>query len=130
MTFGIYLVDFIILIVIVGLALGAYLVRVPSMWIGVGVIILVDLGVMMGVATTRTARSIELSWDDRQGLAEGRGMTAKALCRYRQECTRSGSGPTLTQVCTCGAPRKYQSILGLSSCQTSHTPSFPMSRFL
>ena len=100
------------------------------MWIGVGVIILVDLGVMMGVATTRTARSIELSWDDRQGLAEGRGMTAKALCRYRQECTRSGSGPTLTQVCTCGAPRKYQSILGLSSCQTSHTPSFPMSRFL
>jgi len=74
MTFGIYLVDFIILIVIVGLALGAYLVRVPSMWIGVGVIILVDLGVMMGVATTRTARSIELSWDDRQGLAEGRGM--------------------------------------------------------
>jgi len=45
------LVGFIILIV--GLALGAYLVHVPAMWIGVGVIILVGLGVMMGVATTR-----------------------------------------------------------------------------
>jgi len=51
MTFGIYLVGFIILIV--GLALGAYLVHVPGTWIGVGVIILVGLGVMMGVATTR-----------------------------------------------------------------------------
>ena len=51
MTFGLYLVGFIILIV--GLALGAYLVHVPAMWIGVGVIILVGLGVMMGVATTR-----------------------------------------------------------------------------
>jgi len=35
------------------LALGAYLVHVPGTWIGVGVIILVGLGVMMGVATTR-----------------------------------------------------------------------------
>lgn len=51
MTFGLYLVGFIILIV--GLALGAYLVHVPALWIGVGVIILVGLGVMMGVATTR-----------------------------------------------------------------------------
>jgi hypothetical protein len=51
MTFGLYLVGFIILTV--GLALGAYLVHVPAMWIGVGVIIMVGLGVMMAVATTR-----------------------------------------------------------------------------
>ena len=35
-----------------------------------------------------------------------------------------------TQVCTCGAPRKYQTMLGLSSCHTSQTPSLPRSRFL
>ena len=36
----------------------------------------------------------------------------------------------LTQVWTCGAPRKYQTMLGLSSCHTSQTPSLPISRFL
>jgi hypothetical protein len=35
-----------------------------------------------------------------------------------------------TQTCTCGAPRKYHTIVGLSNSHTSHTPSFPRSRFL
>lgn len=51
MSFGMYLVGFIILVI--GLALGAYLMHVPPMWIGVGVIVLVGLGIMMGVTTTR-----------------------------------------------------------------------------
>lgn len=51
MSFGMYLVGFIILVI--GLALGAYLLHVPPMWIGVGVIVLVGLGIMTGVTTTR-----------------------------------------------------------------------------
>jgi len=50
-SFGMYLVGFIVLVI--GLALGAYLMHVPPMWIGVGVIVLVGLGIMMGVTTTR-----------------------------------------------------------------------------
>ena len=51
MSFGMYLVGFIVLVI--GLALGAYLMHAPPMWIGVGVIVLVGLGIMMGVTTTR-----------------------------------------------------------------------------
>jgi predicted signal transduction protein with EAL and GGDEF domain len=51
MSFGMYLVGFIILII--GLAVGAHLMHVPPMWIGVGVLILIGLGIMMGVTTTR-----------------------------------------------------------------------------
>jgi hypothetical protein len=51
MSFGIYMVGFIVLIV--GLALGAYLLHVPAMWIGVGVICLVGIGILLGVTSTR-----------------------------------------------------------------------------
>ena len=48
-SFGTYLVGFLILIV--GLAIAAYLLNVPTMWIAVGVIVLIGIGVLM--ATTR-----------------------------------------------------------------------------
>ena len=48
-SFGTYLLGFLILIV--GLAIAAYLLNVPSMWIVVGAIVLVGIGVLM--ATTR-----------------------------------------------------------------------------
>ena len=51
MSFGLYMVGFIVLIV--GLALGAYLLHVPAMWIGVGVIVLVGIGILTGVTSTR-----------------------------------------------------------------------------
>ncbi len=51
MSFGLYLVGFIVLII--GLALGAYLLHVPAMWIGVGVIVLVGIGILTGVTSTR-----------------------------------------------------------------------------
>jgi hypothetical protein len=51
MSFGLYMVGFIVLIV--GLALGAYLLHVPPMWIGVGVIVLVGIGILTGVTSTR-----------------------------------------------------------------------------
>jgi len=51
MSFGMYLVGFIFLII--GLAVGAHLMHVPPMWIGVGVLVLIGLGIMMGVTTTR-----------------------------------------------------------------------------
>jgi hypothetical protein len=49
-SFATYLVGFIILII--GLAFAAYLLNVPQMWIGVGVIVLIGIGVL--TATTRT----------------------------------------------------------------------------
>jgi hypothetical protein len=50
-SFGIYLIGFII--VIIGLAIGAHLMGVPSMWIGVGVICLVGLGILSAVKKTQ-----------------------------------------------------------------------------
>jgi len=51
MSFGLYIVGFIVLIV--GLAIGAYLLHVPPQWIGVGVIVMVGLGILTGVTSTR-----------------------------------------------------------------------------
>jgi hypothetical protein len=50
-SFGIYIIGFVILIV--GLALGAHLLGLPTQWIGIGVIILIGLGVLMGVSRTK-----------------------------------------------------------------------------
>ena len=49
-SFGTYLIGFIILVV--GLAIAAYLLTAPPMWIAVGVIILIGIGILM--ATSRT----------------------------------------------------------------------------
>ena len=51
MSFGLYLLGYVVLIV--GLALGAHLMHVPPRWIGVGVVVLVGLGIISGVANTR-----------------------------------------------------------------------------
>lgn len=51
MSFGIYIVGYIILIV--GLAMGANLLHVPQKWIVVGVICLVGLAIVHGVTATR-----------------------------------------------------------------------------
>jgi heme/copper-type cytochrome/quinol oxidase subunit 1 len=51
MSFALYIVGFIVLIV--GLAVGANMMHVPAQWIGVGVLILVGLGVVTGVTHTR-----------------------------------------------------------------------------
>lgn len=49
-SFATYLIGFLILIV--GLAFAAYLLNIPTMWIGVGVIVLLGIGVLS--ATSRT----------------------------------------------------------------------------
>jgi hypothetical protein len=51
MSFGIYLVGYIIMII--GLAIGAHLLHVSAQWIGVGVLVLVGLGILHGVTATR-----------------------------------------------------------------------------
>jgi hypothetical protein len=51
MSFMLYLIGFMVLIV--GLALGAYLLQVPPRWIGVGVIVLVGLGILTGAIRAR-----------------------------------------------------------------------------
>ncbi len=49
-AFGTYLIGFIVLIV--GLGIAAFLLNVPTMWIAVGVIVLIGIGILM--ATSRT----------------------------------------------------------------------------
>ena len=51
MSFGIYILGFIVMII--GLAIGAHLMHVPAQWIGVGVLVLIGLGILLGVTTTR-----------------------------------------------------------------------------
>jgi hypothetical protein len=54
-SFGVYLIGFIILVI--GLALGAYLAGVPPMWIAVGVICLIGIGILSAVKKTQAKTS-------------------------------------------------------------------------
>jgi hypothetical protein len=49
-SFSTYLIGFLILVL--GLGIAAYLLNIPSMWIAVGVIVLIGIGVLS--ATSRT----------------------------------------------------------------------------
>ena len=51
MSFGIYIVGYIILII--GLAIGANMMHVPQKWIGVGVVCLIGIAIIHGVTATR-----------------------------------------------------------------------------
>ena len=51
MSFGIYLIGYAIMII--GLGIGAHLMRVPNHWIVVGVLVLAGLGILHGVTKTR-----------------------------------------------------------------------------
>jgi uncharacterized membrane protein YiaA len=50
-AFTSYLIGF--FVVIIGLAIGAYLLNVPSTWIAVGVIVLVGLGILKATSRGR-----------------------------------------------------------------------------
>jgi len=50
-SFALYLVGYVVLIV--GLALGAHFLHVQPKWIGVGVLCLVGMAIIHGVAVTR-----------------------------------------------------------------------------
>ncbi len=50
-SFGTYLIGFIILIL--GLGIAAYLLNVPTMWIVVGVIVMIGIGILMGTSRTK-----------------------------------------------------------------------------
>ena len=51
-SFSTYLIGFIVLII--GLAVGAFLVGVPTTWIAVGVIVLIGIGILTGTSRTKT----------------------------------------------------------------------------
>jgi protein-S-isoprenylcysteine O-methyltransferase Ste14 len=51
MSFGIYLLGYLLLIV--GLATGAHMLNVPPQWIGVGALCLIGVAVIHGVTATR-----------------------------------------------------------------------------
>jgi hypothetical protein len=55
MSFALYLIGFCIMIA--GLAWGAHLLQLPGKWIAVGCTVLVGLGLLKGVATTRVKDS-------------------------------------------------------------------------
>ena len=48
---GSYLIGFIILVI--GLAFAAYLLNIPTLWIAVGVIVMLGLGVLTATSKTR-----------------------------------------------------------------------------
>jgi hypothetical protein len=50
-AFSLYVIGFFVLLA--GLAYGAYLVHVPYVWIGVGALVLIGLGVMSAVSHTK-----------------------------------------------------------------------------
>ncbi len=50
-SFVLYIIGYIVLIA--GLAIGASMMEVPPRWIAVGVIVLVGIGIVSGVAKTR-----------------------------------------------------------------------------
>jgi heme A synthase len=50
-SFATYLIGFIVLIV--GLAIAAYLLNVPTSWIVVGIIVLLGIGILMATSRTR-----------------------------------------------------------------------------
>lgn len=51
MSFGLYMVGFLVLIL--GIAYGLHLANVPTQWIAVGVVVLLGLGILKGVTHTR-----------------------------------------------------------------------------
>jgi hypothetical protein len=51
MSFGTYMVGFGILTI--GLSLGAYFLHTPPKWIAVGVIVMIGLGILLGVTSTK-----------------------------------------------------------------------------
>lgn len=55
MSFGIYLIGY--LIMIIGLGIGAHLMHMPPRWIGVGLLVMIGLGVVTGVSSTRNRDS-------------------------------------------------------------------------
>jgi uncharacterized membrane protein YccC len=50
-SFATYLIGFVVLIV--GLAMAAYLLGAPALWIGVGVVVLIGIGILTGVSRTK-----------------------------------------------------------------------------
>jgi hypothetical protein len=51
MSFGIYSIGF--AMIIAGLTYAAYLLHLPAHWIAVGVVVLLGVGILKGVKTTR-----------------------------------------------------------------------------
>lgn len=50
-AFTTYLIGY--FVVIIGLAIGAYLLNAPTLWIAVGVIVLIGLGILTATSRTR-----------------------------------------------------------------------------
>ena len=51
-SFSTYLIGFIVLII--GLAVAAYLLGVPQLWIAVGAIVMIGIGILTGTSRTKT----------------------------------------------------------------------------
>lgn len=58
-SFALYTFGFVILIA--GLAFGAYQLGVPAVWIGIGAIVLAGIGIITGVSNTRRKDDTDVS---------------------------------------------------------------------
>ncbi|HEV2149576.1 MAG TPA: hypothetical protein VGR37_19400 [Longimicrobiaceae bacterium] len=67
-SFQTYLLGFII--VVIGLAAGAYMLNVPGVWIGIGVVVLIGIGILS--ATSRT-KPRDPQYPDDTGRTPGAG---------------------------------------------------------
>lgn len=61
-NFALYITGFLVLIV--GLSWAAYLLGVPPIWIGVGVVVLLGIGILSAVTRTRTPTT-KYTYEDR-----------------------------------------------------------------
>ena len=50
-SFGIYIIGFIVLII--GLALAATMLGANSLWVGIGAVVLIGIGILTGVSKTK-----------------------------------------------------------------------------
>jgi hypothetical protein len=51
MSLALYVIGYAVMVI--GLAIGAHMMKVPSQWIGVGCLILIGCGIFTGVTNTR-----------------------------------------------------------------------------
>jgi len=73
-SFASYIIGFLILIV--GLAFAAYLLNIPSTWIGVGVIVLLGIGVLSATSRTKMRDPASGSAASNQTVVERRPPTS------------------------------------------------------
>src|SRR5688500_11833673 len=89
-SFSTYIIGFIILVI--GLALAAYLLNVPAMWIAVGVVVLIGIGGLMGTRRTQPTAPPAVGLGVRSqesGIRDGTGAAASPQAPHQMSAAAS-----------------------------------------